>query len=51
MIGKFFGFGGSLICLEVIGYGLVYYIEEMFKVNGNSFVGKKVVILGFGNVV
>ncbi len=50
LTGKPLGFGGSLIRPEATGYGLVYYTEEMLKVNGNSFAGKKVVISGSGNV-
>lgn len=50
-IGKGFFFGGSLICLEVMGYGLVYFIEVMFKCYGFGFEGMCVVVFGFGNVV
>lgn len=50
-IGKGLLFGGSFICLEVIGYGLVYFIEVMLKCYGMGFEGMCVFVFGFGNVV
>lgn len=40
-----------MLCLEVIGYGFVYFIVEMFNMWGEIFRGKIVVVLGLGNVV
>ncbi|MBO0601815.1 NADP-specific glutamate dehydrogenase [Sporosarcina sp. E16_3] len=42
--------GGSLGRKEATGYGTVYFVEEMLKEAGLSFVGKKVVVSGSGNV-
>ncbi len=50
LTGKGFEWGGSLIRPEATGYGLVYFVEEILKTNGDSLVGKKVVISGSGNV-
>lgn len=51
LIGKGLSYGGSLICLEVIGFGCVYFVQEMFKDCGCGFDGQWVVIFGLGNVV
>src|SRR5690606_22173779 len=50
LTGKGCGWGGSLIRPEATGYGVVYFVEEMLKVRGDSLTGKKVVISGSGNV-
>ncbi len=50
LTGKGYEWGGSLIRPEATGYGLVYFVEEILKTNGDSLVGKKVVISGSGNV-
>ncbi|MBX3240276.1 MAG: NADP-specific glutamate dehydrogenase [Chitinophagaceae bacterium] len=50
LTGKGYEWGGSLIRPEATGYGLVYFAEEILKTNGDSLVGKKVVISGSGNV-
>lgn len=50
-IGKSLLFGGSFVCIEVIGYGVVYFVQEMFEYMGEGFDGKIVFVLGFGNVV
>lgn len=50
-IGKGIGWGGVEVCIEVIGYGVVFFVQEMLGVYGDFFVGKCVGILGFGNVV
>ncbi|MBX3254844.1 MAG: NADP-specific glutamate dehydrogenase [Chitinophagaceae bacterium] len=50
LTGKGYEWGGSLIRPEATGYGLVYFVEEILKVKGDSMVGKKVVISGSGNV-
>ena len=50
LTGKGLSYGGSLARKEATGYGLVYFVEEMLKANGNSFAGKTVVVSGSGNV-
>lgn len=50
LTGKGYEWGGSLIRPEATGYGLVYFVEEILKTNGDSLVGKKIVISGSGNV-
>jgi len=39
-----------LIRPEATGFGVIYFTEEMLKVIGDSFEGKRVAISGFGNV-
>lgn len=48
--GKGQNWGGSLIRPEATGFGTVYFANEMLKLKGESFEGKKVAISGFGNV-
>lgn len=48
--GKGLSFGGSLIRSEATGYGLVYFVEEMLKLQGKSFDGMRVAVSGAGNV-
>jgi len=50
LTGKGLTFGGSLARTEATGYGMCYFVEEMLKATGNSFINKKVVISGSGNV-
>ena len=51
LTGKGLAYGGSLARTEATGYGLCYFTDEMLKcMRGESFVGKKVVISGSGNV-
>lgn len=50
LTGRGLSYGGSLARKEATGFGLVYLTEEMLKVAGESFKGKKVVISGSGNV-
>ncbi len=50
LTGKGYEWGGSLIRPEATGYGLVYFVEEILKTNGDSLVGKKITISGSGNV-
>ncbi|MFA7598711.1 MAG: Glu/Leu/Phe/Val dehydrogenase dimerization domain-containing protein, partial [Candidatus Cloacimonas sp.] len=47
--GKGQTWGGSLIRPEATGFGVIYFTEEMLKVIGDSFEGKRVAISGFGN--
>ncbi|MDP9425164.1 MAG: NADP-specific glutamate dehydrogenase [Actinomycetota bacterium] len=48
--GKDPGWGGSLARKEATGYGLVYFVEEMLKVRGESLEGKTCLVSGSGNV-
>ncbi len=49
--GKGLSYGGSLVRTEATGYGLIYFMREMLKANGNrSLAGKTVTISGSGNV-
>ncbi len=50
LTGKGLNWGGSLIRPEATGYGAVYFAEEMLKVKGTDFEGKKVMLSGSGNV-
>lgn len=50
LTGKGVGFGGSLIRTEATGYGLVYFLDSMLKVNNDTLQGKTVLISGAGNV-
>ena len=50
LTGKGVGHGGSLIRTEATGYGLVYFLDNMLKVNNDSLVGKTVLVSGAGNV-
>jgi len=51
LTGKGISYGGSLARREATGYGLCYFTNEALKVMKNeSFVGKKVIVSGSGNV-
>ncbi|WP_323842013.1 MULTISPECIES: NADP-specific glutamate dehydrogenase [unclassified Moraxella] len=50
LTGKGVGHGGSLIRTEATGYGLVYFLDNMLKVNNETLEGKTVLISGAGNV-
>lgn len=50
-IGKDIDFGGSYVCIEVIGFGLIYMLQCVFKYYDDVIEGKWIVILGVGNVV
>jgi len=50
LTGKGLTYGGSLTRTEATGYGLVYFLEEMLKANGQTLSDKTVVISGSGNV-
>jgi glutamate dehydrogenase (NADP+) len=49
LTGKGLAWGGSVIRPEATGYGAVYFVEKMLKVNNDHLDGKTVVISGFGN--
>ncbi|WP_300082593.1 NADP-specific glutamate dehydrogenase [Propioniciclava sp.] len=48
--GKGLTWGGSRARTEATGYGTVFFADEMLKLTGDSFDGKKVVVSGSGNV-
>ena len=50
LTGKGLTYGGSLARTQATGYGLCYFTDNMLKKKGDSFIGKKVVISGSGNV-
>jgi len=50
LTGKGYEWGGSLIRPEATGYGVVYFVQEMLKLKGDSLKGKDVIISGSGNV-
>ncbi len=50
LTGKGLEYGGSLARKEATGYGLVYFMREMLKANGQELKGKTVTISGSGNV-
>lgn len=50
LTGKGQEWGGSLIRPEATGFGVVYFVEAMLKVKGDSLEGKTVTISGSGNV-
>ncbi len=50
LTGKGVGFGGSLMRTEATGYGAVYFLESMLKVQNDNIKDKKVLISGAGNV-
>lgn len=50
LTGKPHNFGGSLIRPEATGYGAMYFAEEVLTQHGESIVGKRISVSGFGNV-
>ncbi len=50
LTGKDICYGGSLARKEATGYGLLFYVREMLKANGQDLQGKTVTISGSGNV-
>ena len=50
LTGKALSFGGSLARTEATGYGLLYFVDEMLRSNGEDIKGKTVVVSGAGNV-
>ena len=50
LTGKRPGYGGSLARKEATGYGLVYFVSEMLADAQESFIDKKVIVSGSGNV-
>ena len=50
MTGKGLEFGGSKIRKEATGYGCVYFMREMLKIQSDDLEGKSCLISGSGNV-
>lgn len=50
LTGKGSEWGGSQIRPEATGYGLVYFIDEILQLRGDSLKGKRITISGSGNV-
>ncbi len=50
LTGKGFEWGGSRIRPEATGYGLIYFVQEIFKTIGETWEGKRITISGSGNV-
>ncbi len=50
LTGKSLGWGGSLIRPEATGYGCVYFAAEILATLNQTFVGKKCLVSGSGNV-
>ncbi len=50
LTGKGLSYGGSLARTEATGYGLIYFVQEYLKCQGDSFEGKTVAVSGSGNV-
>ena len=48
--GKGLNWGGSLVRPEATGFGTMYFANELVKAAGDTMVGKRVAISGFGNV-
>lgn len=50
LTGKGLDFGGALVRKEATGYGLIFFVEEMLKMRGESLDGRTCVVSGSGNV-
>ncbi len=50
LTGKGLSYGGSLARKQATGYGLLYFTDELLKINGIELAGKTVAISGSGNV-
>ena len=50
LTGKGLSYGGSLARTEATGYGLLYFTNEILKINGIELAGKTVAVSGSGNV-
>ncbi len=48
--GKGREFGGSLIRPEATGFGAIYFVREMLKLQNDTLKGKTIAVSGFGNV-
>ena len=50
LTGKGLDWGGALVRREATGYGLVYFVQEMLRAQGEDFEDKVCVVSGTGNV-
>ena len=50
LTGKGFSYGGSRIRPEAIGFGAVYYLENVLRDDNEMLQGKTIACAGFGNV-
>ena len=50
LTGKSYGWGGSLIRPEATGFGAIYYVDRMVKMNNDTLKRKRIALSGFGNV-
>ena len=50
LTGKRPGYGGSLARKEATGYGLVYFVSEMLADAQETFINKRAIVSGSGNV-
>ena len=50
LTGKGLSYGGSLARTEATGYGLLYFTDEMLKINRMELAGKTIAVSGSGNV-
>lgn len=50
LTGKGLSYGGSLARKEATGYGLLYFTQELLKLNNIDLAGKTVAVSGAGNV-
>ncbi len=50
LTGKGLTYGGSLARTEATGYGLLYFTQELLKINNIDIAGKTCVVSGAGNV-
>lgn len=50
LTGKGLDWGGAKARKEATGYGVVFFIDEMLKVRGDSIEGKTCIVSGSGNV-
>lgn len=50
LTGKGLTYGGSRIRQEAAGFGTVYFLGRMLEHQGQSLVGKRIAVSGFGNM-
>lgn len=50
LTGKGFNWGGSILRPEATGFGAVYFVQNMLKVQKKDIKGMTVAVSGFGNV-
>ncbi len=48
--GKGTGWGGAEVRTEATGYGVVFFVQEMLAVRGESIEGRRILVSGSGNV-